>query len=132
MDYFFAMQLNQSCGNSFDDLFEWIVGNFTNKIRQTPIRTVLQNYDEILFFAKKKELLSFQDVGMAQRHIQFGLIFSIIFILFVHRDDLECVRAFVNGLDSINLTETTLSKFLEYRIVMNFLRHHMRLKIQKI
>ena len=76
MDDIFVMQVNKSFCDFFEYFSDGFVRNFSNKVAQITIRTVLQNDYEVLLLVEEKELPCFEDVGMFQRDMKLCLFLA--------------------------------------------------------
>jgi hypothetical protein len=92
-------------------------------ITKTPLRTVLQNDNQELFFIVKKELPGLQDFRMIKRNIQICLSLSIDFEILGDWNKFKGVILFVESFDSVYFAKTSFSEFVENFIVVDFSRH---------
>ena len=72
-DFFVIVKVDQSLSDLFHDCFALVMLKFANFMRQIAIRAVLKDYSQEPLLSIEEELAGFQDVGMVQFDVHFGL-----------------------------------------------------------
>jgi hypothetical protein len=119
------MEVNQTLSDLLHDFPALFWVDFSNKVWQVSIRTVLQDDDQELLFLLEKEFSSFKNVGMIKRDVHLGLSFCISFIFFGDRNHFEGILTFVVGFSEVDFAKWAFSEKIQQSVVLNFLEHEL-------
>ena len=122
---FFVMKVNQTLSDLLHDFPAMFWVEFSNKVWQVSIGTVLQDDDQELLFLVEKEFSGFKNVGMIKRDVHLGFSFCLWFVFFGDRNYFEGILTFVDGFSEVDLAKWAFSKKMQQSVVLNFLEHEL-------